>query len=232
MARKKNPNLGNYTGTQYRGGRNKGKKNLTRLDDGSYVNQYGVVFSQDEKKRLESSVNTANRKRKKMIERTDSLPILFGGQPTGQTQRDLRTMGKPSDFLITQKTKSLQRFRTKEDYYTYMEALQRVNSRDYVERRVDLYRNNIIQAGISSGVINNSRKGRIIEQTLRSLSPEEFARLAIQEQIFDFTFWDSDADPLADEKRDRAYDALLPIITRQNAELQLRNQPTTRNRRR
>ena len=53
-----------FEGTQYTGGRQAGRKNLIKLENGNLQNQYGVVFSAEEKKALESAVNTANRKRK------------------------------------------------------------------------------------------------------------------------------------------------------------------------
>lgn len=213
---KKNNKLGTYAGTQYRGGREKGRKNLKKLDNGSYMNQHGVVFTAEEKKALETAVNTANRKRKRMIERTDDLPILLGGQPTGQTQKDLRLMGKTSDFILSQKSKSLQRFKSEDEYHRYMENLKRVNSKDYIDKRIELYKKNIIKAGKAAGVLNNTYKGRKIISMLHSLNNEQFATVAMQEQVFDFTFWDSDTDPMAVQKRERAFDILKEYTQKHN----------------
>mgnify|MGYP007057751725 CR=1 FL=1 len=99
-------NLGSFEGQQYRGGRSAGTPNLKRVD-GGLENQYGVRFTPEEKKALEQAVNTANRKRARMLEQEAKLPRMIVGKETGDTVRSLQLMDKESDFILRRKTKSL-----------------------------------------------------------------------------------------------------------------------------
>ena len=127
------------------GGRKPGQKNLKRVE-GGLENQHGVVFTLDEKKALENAVNTANRKRARMLELEAKLPRMIKGKESGETVASLHVMGKESDFILHRKTKSLQRFKSKKDYERYMANLNRVNSKDYIKQRVRLYKRNHIKA--------------------------------------------------------------------------------------
>lgn len=162
---------GTYEGQQYRGGRQAGRKNLKRLDDGNLQNQFGVVFTPDEKKALEQAVNTANRKRARMLEQEAKLPRMVGGKDTGDTVASLQLMGKESDFILQRKTKSLQRFRTKEDYDRYMKNLHRVNSKDYITERVRLYKRNHIKA------IRENLGDEGIAMKIQMMKPKDYMRL-------------------------------------------------------
>lgn len=131
-----------YQGEQYRGGRAKGEKNLTKLPGGGFQNKYGVTFTEAEKKSLVSAVNTANRKRARMIKEMDGLPRMDGKKPTGDTVGVLRIYGKESDFILAPKTKSLQRFRSKAEFENYLDNIRAVNQRGYVDKRTRAYRDN------------------------------------------------------------------------------------------
>lgn len=147
MARKKkNTKKDSFEGKQYRGGRKSGAKNLVKAD-GGYINQHGVFFTEQEKKALKTAVDTANRKRARMLKTEATLPRMIAGKDTGETVgAGLHTMGSESDFILARKSKSLQRFKRREDYERYMANLQRVNSRDYIKERVALYKENHIKA--------------------------------------------------------------------------------------
>lgn len=135
-----------YEGKQYRGGRKKGTKNLKRLDDGRLQNQNGVIFTEAEKKALERLVNSANAKRRAMLKQEATLPRRVMGIDTGQTVGQLQLMGKESDFIITRKSKSLQKFNSREEYEKYIDYLKKVNSRDYITERIRQYKRNHMQA--------------------------------------------------------------------------------------
>lgn len=130
-----------YTGQQYRGGRQAGRKNLVRVE-GGLQNQHGIVFTEAEKKALETAVNTANRKRARMLKAEAELPRKIGGKETGDTVASLQLMGKESDFILAPKSKSLQRFKSKEEFQNYLDNLAEVNDRGYIDRRTDTYREN------------------------------------------------------------------------------------------
>ena len=135
-----------YEGMQYAGGRKPGRKNLKKTEAGNLLNEHGVEFTPAERKALESAVNRANRKRMKMIQEEGSLPRLVNGQPTGESVSQLQLMGKQSDFIISRKSKSLQQFKSKEDYERYMKNLEYVNSPTYIDDRLRLYKRNHMRA--------------------------------------------------------------------------------------
>lgn len=172
MARKR----GEYTGQQYRGGRTKGEKNLVKVS-GGVQNKHGVVFTEAERKALTNAVNTANRKRARLLKQEGDLHLFMGGQDTGQKLKDsLHLMGKESDFILAPKSKSLQRFKTKDEYDSYMRNLERVNDRGYINKRTEQYRENYKTALRNSF---GNRADDIIEK-IDKLSPAEYRKLVAQ----------------------------------------------------
>ena len=174
---------GTWEGQQYRGGRKQGRKNLGKLDDG-YINEHGVKFTFDEKKALEQAVNTANRKRARMLKEEATLPRKIAGKETGDTVASLQLMGKESDFILQRKTKSLQRFRTKEDYNRYMKNLQRVNQRDYLTERVRLYKRNHMKA--IENAYGDEAKDVIMK--IRMMKPAEYMRMVQSDEMLEIGY--------------------------------------------
>lgn len=172
-----------YEGGQYAGGRKK-VPNLIRLDDGTIKNQHGVVFSEADKKALESAVNTANRKRMRMLEKEGNLPRIAGGKPTGDTVRSLQTMGKESDFILARKSKSLQRFKSREDFEIYLDNVRRVNSNEYLEERTRLYKQNHQDALLR--VFGDDAKG--VAMQIRMMPPEEYRELLQSDEDMEIGF--------------------------------------------
>lgn len=180
MAKKR----GKYEGGQYRGGRTAGRKNLVRNDDGTIQNQYGVTFTEAEKKRLESAVNTANRKRKKMLEVEAQLPRKVMGVDTGDKVGSLHLMGKESDFILARKSKSLQKFKSREDFDRYMKNLERVNSRDYVTERIRLYKRNYMKA--LENAFGDSAKDVIMK--IRMMNPKKFMEMIQSDETLEISY--------------------------------------------
>ena len=173
-----------YEGTQYRGGRGKKTPNLIKLDDGNVKNQYGVVFTQEERKKLESAVNTANRKRVKMIEEEGKLPRKKGGKETGENVSMLQAMGKESDFIISRKSKSLQRFKTKEQYERYLDNLHRVNSPDYIDDRIRMYKRNHMKA--LENAFGDDAKDVIMK--IRMMKPKDYMKLIQSDEDLEVSY--------------------------------------------
>lgn len=169
-----------YEGQQYKGGRVEGRKNLKKTADG-VINQHGVTFTNDERKALVNAVNTANRKRQKMLQDEGQLPRLVGGKPTGDTVQSLQLMGKESDFIISRKSKSLQRFKSKEDYNRYMDSLKAVNSPSYLDDRTRLYKRNHMKA--LENVFGDEAKDVIMK--IRMLPPAEYRRLLQSDEMLE-----------------------------------------------
>lgn len=160
--RKKNAKkMGVYEGGQYRGGRQSGRKNLKRVD-GGFQNQHGVVFTQEQKKALERAVNKSNYQRKKMQAEADAL---------NPNNAQLRLMGKESDFILTRQSKSMQRFKSMEDYEKFMDKQARIASGDYLDDMTRLYKRNYMKA------VENELEDKGIVMRIRMMKPEDFRKL-------------------------------------------------------
>lgn len=172
-----------FEGQQYTGGREKGRKNLKKVD-GGLLNQHGVIFTPEEKKALENAANAANRKRKRMLEQEGQLPRKVAGKDTGQTVSTLQVMGKESDFIISRKSKSLQRFKTKEDYNRYMDSLAYVNSPTYLDDRTRLYKRNHMKA------IENTfgDEAKDVVMKIRMMKPEEYRKLLQSDEMLEVSY--------------------------------------------
>ena len=173
-----------YEGTQYRGGRKKGIKNLKRLENGNLQNQHGVIFTEAEKKALERLVNSANTKRRAMLKQEATLPRRVMGIDTGQTVGQLQLMGKESDFIITRKSKSLQKFNSREEYEKYIDYLKKVNSRDYITERIRQYKRNHMQA--LENAFGDDAKDIIMK--IRMMKPKDYMKLVQSEEDMEISF--------------------------------------------
>ena len=173
-----------YEGGQYRGGRAAGRKNLTKTDAGNLVNQFGVVFSPAEKRALENAVNTANRKRSRMLKEAATLPRMVSGRDTGDTVGSLQLMGKESDFILAKKTKSLQRFRSRDQYEKYIDTLKRVNTRDYIDDRVRLYKRNHMKA------LENAfgDEAKDVMMKIRMMKPKDYMKMIQQDESLEISY--------------------------------------------
>lgn len=181
--RQRKKNAKSFEGGQYRGGRKEGRKNLVKVP-GGVVNQHGVTFTDEEKKALESAVNAANRKRARMLQQEATLPRMVAGKPTGDTVGTLQLMGKESDFILQRKTKSLQRFQTKEDYNRYMRNLERVNQRDYITERVKLYKRNHMKA--LENAYGDEAKDVIMK--IRMMKPADYMRMVQSDENLEISY--------------------------------------------
>lgn len=170
--------------TKPRYGRVQGQKNLKKTDTGNVINQYGVEFTQDEKRALENAVNRANRKRSRMLKEAATLPRMVSGRDTGDTIGSLQLMGKESDFILAKRTKSLQRFHTKAQYNAYMKNLQRANSADYITERTRLYKRNHMKA--LENAFGDDAKDVIMK--IRMMKPEDYMRMIEQDETLEISY--------------------------------------------
>lgn len=155
--------------------RKKGSKGLIKKGWGSVENKHGVHFTKGERKKLESLVNSANRKRRAMLKYEKDLPYMLGGRSKGGTIGEtVGSMEWESDFVLAQKSKSLQKFQSKKEYKKYVKALQHVVKRDYITQKVELYQKNY-----AKGVQNELEEfaGPIVAK-LKSLTTKQFLKYA------------------------------------------------------
>lgn len=124
----------------------KNAPNLKKNKDRSVTNQYGVKITAKERALLEREVNKANRTRMKMLQDEAALPRMSDGKDTGLTVKSLQALGKESDFILARKSKSLQGFKSKDEFKRYLRNVQRVNSPTYLRDRIRMYKRNHITA--------------------------------------------------------------------------------------
>ena len=189
-------------GKKYRNtvGRQQGRKNLKRLDDGRMKNQHGVVFTDADKRALASKVNSANRRRRQQLKEVATLPRTIRGVNTGDTLATKLQMGYESDFIITPKTKSLQRFTSRDQFDNYLAYLDRVNSKDYLDERTRLYKRNYIKA--IDDVHGDDAKD--IKMKIRMMRPAEFRKLIEGEELAEINDVYAPEDKAASREKLRA----------------------------
>lgn len=173
-----------YEGDQYRGGRQKGRKNLKKNKSGEWVNQFGVTFTPEERKKLENEVNKANRKRNKYIEEAGQLPRKVGGKETGDKVRSLQLMGREQEFVLSRRSKSLQRFKSRGDYEDYMKSLKKINSPHYLDERTREYKRNHITA--LENAFGDDAKDVMMK--IRMMKPAEYRKLIEQDEDMSISY--------------------------------------------
>lgn len=182
MAKKKyGSQLGKYEGRQYQGGRQPGRKNLERVD-GGYKNQYGIVFTEEQKMALSRAVDRSNYQRKKMLKVEDELNV--GVKDVGQ----LRTMGKESVYSIARQSKSLQRFKSMEDFELYMDKQERIQSGEYQLERARLYKRNFTESLLNT----YGDEARDIAMKIRTMKPDEYMKKVAGDEVLEISYVPSD----------------------------------------
>lgn len=108
---------------------------LKRNKRGSIILPNGERITISEQKALRSAVNSANRKRKRMLE---NLP--------SEAKRKYKDFGIESDFVMRKKSTSLQRFRNKKEFNRYLKSVQKIASGEFERKRTLTYKDNYVRA--------------------------------------------------------------------------------------
>lgn len=164
-------------------GRKKGSKNLARVGD-SYFNQHRVEITVEEKRELENEVRKANRLRKRMLAEEAELPRKVYGVEIDDKVSSLQAMGKESDFIVSQKSASLQRFRSREDFERYRDYLKRVNSKGYIDERTRQYKRNYAKA--LDQAFGDEAKD--IKMKIRMMKPKDYRKLIQQDETLEISY--------------------------------------------
>lgn len=165
-------------------GRKSGVPNLKKTAGGLLENQHGVTFTPQEKRALEIAANTANRKRARMLAEEAMLPRKVMGKDTGDTVGSLQLMGKESDFIIAKRSKSLQRFKSKEEYNRYMQNLKKVNSREFIPERIRMYKRNHMKA--LQNAFGDDAKDVVMK--IRMMKPKDYQRMIQADEFLEINY--------------------------------------------
>lgn len=172
--------LGTYEGRQYTGGRKKSSRNLTYKGKSIY-NMHGVRFTQNNRRTLESLVNSANRKAKNLANIEANMQLYAGGEKVPAKVAD-KLMGRSSDFAFNRKSKSLQQFKTKEDFQNYIKNLRKITKHDYIDKVSKTYQKNYIKAMRKQGLPDD------LIREINNLTPEQFRKLSQSEELVRFGY--------------------------------------------
>ena len=198
-------------------GRKKGQKNLKRIGK-RYENVHGVQFTEREKKQLESLVNSVNRKRKKIMTDKKLLDTrtALGVDPdfVFGLHSEKNLWGTGADTLLTKnRSKSLQRFKTKEEFKTFMKDLRRLSDVKYVEKRIKMAQKNKIKA--LESVFGNDAKEMV--KGLRRLSTNEYQKVLANHSMPSINYMYSD------EEYDNALEKVKSMYEKIEQEYDLKN---------
>lgn len=174
-----------YEGKQYQGGRVSGRKNLKRLPNGNIINQQGVMFTEEEKKKMESLVNRVNRKRTQMRAISDQLPRKNAGVDTGDKLASLRLMGKEDEFILARRSKSLQRFSSREQFEKYTKSLEKALSPHYIDERIRDYKRNYLKG--FQDVFGDA--GKDVYMKIRMMKPADYMKLVESDEKLEINYY-------------------------------------------
>lgn len=156
---------------------------LKRNNRKSIILRNGQRITLKEQKALRSAVNSANRKRKRMLER---LPE--------EASRRYREFGIESDFVMRKKSARLSRFRNKKEFDRYLRNVRRIASGEFERKRAETYRQNYIRALRNTF---NSQANKAI-RAVKNLDLKQFRQLVESGQLEDigYVYYDPNNEKL------------------------------------
>ena len=157
-----------------------GRINMKRVE-GGWMNQHGVVFTDEERKAIQRANRASEKIRQKQIAEADSQ---------SEQARQLRMMGKESDFIISRQDKKLQDFKSMEKFERYMDKQARIQSGEYLEDATRLYKSNYMKA--LDNVFGDEAKG--VKMKIRMMKPEDYRKLVEGNETLEIGYlYDPDA---------------------------------------
>lgn len=152
------------------------------------MNRHDVVFTLEEKEQLRRKVDTANRKRNRMLKEYSTLLRKHAGKPVGGYALDVKTMGHEGDFIIAKRSKSLHQFENREQFERYMRNLDMVTKHNYVNMRVSLYRKNFTD---SLSEVYGDEATDIIKH-INKMKPKDYMKMVEADETLEISYVPSD----------------------------------------
>lgn len=151
-------------------GRKEKIPNLVKVE-GGYKNRHGVTFTEAQKKELEKSVRRSNYLRNKQLAESDQL-------------RPGHRFGVESDFIIARQSRSLQGFKSMEEYNSFMDKQARIQSGEHLDDRTRLYKHNHMEA--LKNVFGDDAKDVIMKIRMMPLS--EYREKLQKDELLEVNF--------------------------------------------
>lgn len=168
-------------------GRKKGLPNLKRVE-GGFVNQHGVFFTTEQRKALERATAKSNRIRDKQIKEEAARPIKNAGRVIVPDRTQLHLMHGQSDMILSHQYKSLQHFKSMEDYEDYMTKQSRIHSGDYLDDKARLYKRNFMESLLDT----YGDEAKDIAMKVRMMKPQEYMQLVEDDEVLEIRYVPSD----------------------------------------
>ena len=156
---------------------------LKRNKRGSIILPNGQRITIGEQKALRSAVNSANRKRKRMLER---LPA--------EAKAKYKDFGIESDFVMRKKSTSFKRFRNKKEFMHYLRSVQKIASGEFERKRITTYKDNYIRA--LRNTFNSSANKAI--KAIREMDLKKFRQKVESEELEEigYVYYDPNGEKL------------------------------------
>lgn len=151
----------------------KGQAHYKKTKRGSIILPNGDRITPKEQKAFRSAVNSANRKRKRLLA---ELPK--------EAKSAYLDFGIDSDFVARHKSTSFAKFRNKKEFNRYLRNVKKIVSRDYLNSVVNTYRSNLNRA--IDKVFNS--QGKPLKEFIKKLSNEELRELSLSGEFADIGF--------------------------------------------
>lgn len=157
---------------------------LKRTKRGSVILPNGQRITISEQKALRSAVNSANRKRKRLLER---LPK--------EAQARYKEFGIESDFVMRKKSTSLKRFRNKKEFNRYLKSVQKIASGEFERKRAETYKQNYIRALRNTF---NSAANKAIK-AVKEMDLKQFREMVESDELEEigYVYYDPNGEKLA-----------------------------------
>lgn len=164
-----------------------GRKNMKRVE-GGWQNQHNVVFTDAERKALERAVAKSNRQREKEVAQDKARPRMVAGKIIEKDKNQVHTMGKENEFIVSQQKKTLQRFKSKEDYENFMRKQEAIQSGQYAIDKANAYRENFVTS------LENvyGKDAQDIIEHVNSMDAKDYIDIVAHDEALEITYDPSD----------------------------------------
>lgn len=180
-------------------------KKLQKDRFGGITNQYGVRLTEKEQKELKYLTDKANKNRRELIKSSSDKFLEFHGyRPQGDEAVNRIGVGDMS--VMKNRSKSLHQFKSKEDFKKHMSKLKTVTDKNYMNKKVDIYRENYIRklkevhgrgkSGKDGKFKPNVRQPKELEKfikTLRSMSHHDYISMVQTNPLFEINYHYTDS---------------------------------------
>ena len=163
-----------------------GRKNLKRVA-GGWQNQYGVVFTDDQRKALTKSVKKSNKVRQNQLDIEKDQPHIVAGQKIG-SKGQLQLMGKENEFIVSHQHHDLQKFRNKREFNSYLRKQEAIQSGRYIDDKARAYKRNFIKSLQDT----YGDEAKDIINKVKRMNPRKYLETVANDEVMEIRYVPSD----------------------------------------